>query len=173
MLNTYTKADLHEIYALAYAHATTTKNRHNKIAYAFALKLVNSLDENATLTIRQTKNAVNIGDLGECVVKYHMNKDADLHYSLAGTNDLDRKALNEIKTFSSANRYPNGLEKPSPFIAVAPQGVYHITKQLVEKYWEEFKIDSNGLKTPTTAILKSMIEDGAKKLKTLSSKIGL
>lgn len=173
MLKTYKKTELVEIFSNAYAQAVEKGNRHNKKAYAFAIQLVNSLEDNATLTVRQTTNAINIGDVGECVVKYHLTTKQEIRYSLAGENDLDRKTLNEIKTFSAANRYPNGLQEPSGFIAVSPYGVYYITKSLVKKYWEEFKLDANNLKTPTTAILQCMIEDGARRLEKLSSAIGL
>jgi hypothetical protein len=79
--------------------------------------------------------------------------------------------LNEIKTFPSANRNPNGLKNPQGFIAVSKYGIHHITKNLVEKYWEQFK-DNKGLKEPTLQILKQMIEnDNPKLLKKLNQQV--
>jgi hypothetical protein len=145
---------------------------HNKSAYKFGLLLANNLPQDVEFDIRKTKNgAYNIGDLGEVAVKYNIDEQGYITWSRANRNDIDRKNLNEIKTFPSANRNPNGLKNPQGFIAVSKYGIHHITKNLVEKYWEQFK-DNKGLKEPTLQILKQMIEnDNPKLLKKLNQQV--
>ena len=151
----YTKNQIAETFAEKLALA----KGHEKSAYTFGLALANNLPENAVLEIRQTKQgAFNIGDLGEAFVKLIINDTLIATWSRQGMNDLDRKNLNEIKVFAAANRNPNGLKQAKAFIAVSKFGVHHITKQMVEKYWELFK-DNKGLKEPTTQILKEIIEN--------------
>lgn len=145
---------------------------HEKTAYTFGLLLANNLPENVILEIRQTKQgAFNIGDLGEAFVKLVINDTLIATWSRQGMNDLDRKNLNEVKVFASANRNPNGLKQPKGFIAVSKFGVHHITKTMVEKYWELFK-DNKGLKEPTTQILKEILQnENPKLLKKLTQQI--
>lgn len=164
----YTKNQIAETFAEKLEGA----KGHEKSAYTFGLALANNLPENAILEIRQTKQgAFNIGDLGEAFVKLVLLNTNVATWSRQGMNDLDRKNLNEIKVFAAANRNPNGLKQPKAFIAVSKFGVHHITKVMVEKYWELFK-DNKGLKEPTTQILKEMIEnENPKLLKKLTQEI--
>ena len=145
---------------------------HEKSAYTFGLALAQNLPENALLEIRQTKQgAFTIGDLGEAFVIMVIQKTLTATWSRQGMNDLDRKNLNEVKVFAAANRNPNGLKEPKAFIAVSKFGVHHITKSMVEKYWELFK-DNKGLKEPTTQILKEILEnENPKILKKLTQEI--
>jgi hypothetical protein len=164
----YTKNQIAETFAEKLEGA----KGHEKSAYTFGLALANNLPENAILEIRQTKQgAFNIGDLGEAFVKLVLLNTNVATWSRQGMNDIDRKNLNEIKVFAAANRNPNGLKQPKAFIAVSKFGVHHITKVMVEKYWELFK-DNKGLKEPTTQILKEMIEnENPKLLKKLTQEI--
>jgi hypothetical protein len=164
----YTKNQIAETFAEKLEGA----KGHEKSAYTFGLALANNLPENAILEIRQTKQgAFNIGDLGEAFVKLVLLNTNVATWSRQGMNDLDRKNLNEIKVFAAANRNPNGLKQPKAFIAVSKFGVHHITKVMVEKYWELFK-DNKGLKEPTSQILKEMIEnENPKLLKKLTQEI--
>jgi hypothetical protein len=164
----YTKNQI----AATFAEKLEGAKGHEKSAYTFGLALANNLPENAILEIRQTKQgAFNIGDLGEAFVKLVLLNTNVATWSRQGMNDIDRKNLNEVKVFAAANRNPNGLKEPKAFIAVSKFGVHHITKSMVEKYWELFK-DNKGLKEPTTQILKEMIEnENPKLLKKLTQEI--
>jgi hypothetical protein len=164
----YTKNQI----AATFAEKLEGAKGHEKSAYTFGLALANNLPENAILEIRQTKQgAFNIGDLGEAFVKLVLLNTNVATWSRQGMNDIDRKNLNEVKVFAAANRNPNGLKQPKAFIAVSKFGVHHITKVMVEKYWELFK-DNKGLKEPTSQILKEMIEnENPKLLKKLTQEI--
>jgi hypothetical protein len=155
-----------------YADLLKTAKGHNKVAYEFAITLLENLDNSTQLEIRPTKNgAYNIGDLGECLVKNALAPQEYLTYARQGRKDLDRKNLNEIKTFASANRNPNGFKNPQGFISVSKFGVHHITKEMVEKYWGLFK-DNKGLKEITSQVLKEILEnENPKILKNLNKKI--
>lgn len=168
MIVNYTKNQIAETFAEKLAFA----KGHEKTAYTLGLALANNLPEGAMLEIRKTKQgAFNIGDLGEAFVKLIINDTLIATWSRQNMNDLDRKNLNEIKVFAASNRNPNGLKTPKAFIAVSKFGVHHITKQMVEKYWELFK-DNKGLKEPTTQILKEIIEnDNPKILKKLTQEM--
>lgn len=164
----YTKNQIAETFAEKLEGA----KGHEKSAYTFGLALAQNLPEGAILEIRKTKQgAFNIGDLGEAFVKLVIQKTLTATWSRQGMNDLDRKNLNEIKVFSASNRNPNGLKNPKAFISVSKFGVHHITKSMVEKYWEMFK-DNKGLKEPTTQILKEIIQnENPKILKKLTQEI--
>ena len=164
----YTKNQI----AATFADKLVGAKGHEKSAYTFGLTLAQNLPENAILEIRQTKQgAFNIGDLGEAFVKMVILKTLTATWSRQGMNDIDRKNLNEVKVFAAANRNPNGLKEPKAFIAVSKFGVHHITKSMVEKYWELFK-DNKGLKEPTTQILKEILEnENPKLLKKLTQEI--
>jgi hypothetical protein len=155
-----------------YADLLKTAKGHNKVAYSFATTLLENLADNVEIDIRGTKNgAYNIGDLGECLVRNAINPTDYQTWARQGRNDLARKNLNEIKTFAAANRNPNGLAKPSGFIAVSEYGIHHITKEMIEKRWEILK-DNKGLKEISKAILKEIIEnENPKVLKNLNKKI--
>ena len=174
MLQTYTKKELQKGFALAYA----TSKGHNKTAFKFALQLLanTKVSSDTRFEVRQnaTETAFNIGDVTECLVKHYFTHDNALRYALATENDLERARMNEIKTFSNANRYPNGFEKPQGFIAVSEYGIHYITKAMVEKYWLQFR-DYKGIqKQPTKAILKSIIENEQPRLlKGLTEYMGL
>jgi hypothetical protein len=164
----YTKNQIAETFAKKLEGA----KGHEKSAYTFGLALAQNLPEGAILEIRQTKQgAFNIGDLGEAFVKLVIQNTLTATWSRQGMNDLDRKNLNEIKVFAAANRNPNGLKEPKAFISVSKFGVHHITKAVVQKYWEMFK-DNKGLKEPTTQILKEIIQnENPKILKKLTQEI--
>jgi hypothetical protein len=155
-----------------YADLLKTAKGHNKVAYEFAITLLENLDNSTQLEIRPTKNgAYNIGDLGECLVKNAIEKQEYLTWARQGRKDIDRKNLNEVKTFASANRNPNGLKNPQGFIAVSKFGVHHITKTMVEKYWEILK-ENKGLKEISQKVLQEIIEnENPKILKTLNEKV--
>jgi hypothetical protein len=155
-----------------FAEMLATAKGHNKVAYGFAVRLLNNLDEATEIDIRKTKNgAYNIGDLGECLVKNAIEKQEYLTWARQGRKDIDRKNLNEVKTFASANRNPNGLKNPQGFIAVSKFGVHHITKTMVEKYWEILK-ENKGLKEISQKVLQEIIEnENPKILKTLNEKV--
>jgi hypothetical protein len=155
-----------------FAEMLNVAKGHNKVAYGFALKLLNNFNDEIEIDIRKTKNgAYNIGDLGECLVKFAIKPQEYLTWARQGRNDLDRKNLNEIKTFASANRNPNGMKNPIGFIAVSKFGVHHITKTMIEKYWEMLK-DNKGLKEISQKVLQEIIEnENPKLLKNLNEKI--
>lgn len=174
MLQVYTKKELQKGFALAYA----TSKGHNKTAYKFALQLLANapISKDVTFEVRQNANetAFNIGDVTECLVNYYFTHDNALRYALATENDLQRVRMNEIKTFSNANRYPNGFEKPQGFIAVSEYGIHYITKAMVEKYWSEFRDYKGVQKQPTKAILKTIIDNESPRLlKGLTEYMGL
>lgn len=152
---TYNVETMKQDFEMAYLRANDSKSRK---AYAFAIELLNSLPNNEHLEVRRNPktNTYNIGDIGEIVVKYHINNDSELSYSYSNQVDINRTVKNEIKTFSSANRYPNGLHEPEGFYSVSEYGVHYITKELVIKYWNEFR-DHKGTKQPTLKVLKDII----------------
>lgn len=171
MLKSYKKIEM--THAIAHA-LTTTTNRHSKIAYAFTLDLLRNLPDDIQFTIRQTENALNIGDIGECSIKYHITSDIVQRYALANESDIANALRNEVKVFSNSNRYPNATIEPKGFIAISKYGVHYITKKLAAMYWNDDRmhIDSNGNKQFTLAILKDMLtENKVKLLKDLTEKI--
>ena len=145
---------------------------HEKKAYSVGYKLAYNLPDNAILNIRETKQgAFNIGDLGEAFVKMVINGASETSVSSKGRKDIERRNYNEVKTFSSANRNPNGFAKPTSFIAICELGVYEIKKESVAIRWDLLK-DNKGLKEITLSILKDIIEnDNPKRLHELSAKM--
>lgn len=169
MLLTYKKDDILQQFANA---LLTTKNGHSKKAYNFALDVVNTLPDNTTLKVRQSLNALNIGDIVECAINYHLRKNNALSYALQGENDIDRNTKNEVKTFSCSNRYPNALKTITGFIAVSQYGVHYITKKMVEKNLDTMRIHK-GLPQPTLKWLQDIIQnEQPKKLMGLTKKMG-
>ena len=72
---------------------------------------------------------------------------------------MNKRSYHEIKTFASANRYPNGLKKPEGFLAINKNGVFYIKKELVEQYWDTFRYDKkNDLYQPTASTVNAIIE---------------
>ena len=149
------------------------KDSKNKKAYAFAIELLNSIPKNEFLQVRRNpiSNTYNIGDIGEIVFKYHLNNDNELRYSFSNELDLNRKVKNEVKTFSSANRYPNGLIEPQGFYSISEYGIHYINKETVVKYWNEFR-ECKGTKQPTLKILKTILKnETVQKIEYMTSKI--
>jgi hypothetical protein len=159
---------------VAFARAYTTSKGHNKTAYKFALQLLSNAPKDLIFTVRKNVNlnAYNIGDVSECLVKHYFTHDKELSYSLANESDISRNVKNEVKTFSNANRYPNGFASPQGFIAVSEYGIHYITKAMCKAYWSSFR-DYKGIqKQPTKAILKEIIDNEQPKLlKGLTSAI--
>ena len=149
------------------------KDSKNKKAYAFAIELLNSIPKNEFLQVRRNliSNTYNIGDIGEIVFKYHLNNDSELRYSFSNELDLNRKVKNEVKTFSSANRYPNGFTEPSGFYSISEYGIHYITKSIAIKYWNEFR-DYKGTKQPTLKVLKTILKnETVKKIEYMTDRI--
>lgn len=142
-----------------------TNNAHSKIAYKFAIELLNTIPETVKLQVRANANgqAYNIGDLGEVIFKYHLDNNNELRYSFKDENDLDRVIKNELKTFSNSNRYPNGLTEPKGFYSISHYGIHYITKQMVVKYWNEFRPYKDQMQ-PTLKVLKDIIANERPKL---------
>lgn len=171
MLKDYSRLEMTNAVQIA---LLTTTNAHSKIAYNFTLQLLDSVSDNAVFTVRQTTNALNIGDIGECVVKYHINGEMIQRYALANEQDIANALRNEVKIFSNSNRYPNTTITPQGFIAVSKYGVHYVSKKVAAKYWndERLHLDKNGYKQFTLSILKDMISNGEiKVLKDLTEKI--
>ena len=145
---------------------------HEKKAYSVGYKLAYNLPDNAILNIRETKQgAFNIGDLGEAFVKMVINGASETSVSSKGRKDIERRNYNEVKTFSSANRNPNGFAKPTSIIAICDMGVYKIRKESIAQRWDLLK-DNKGLKEITLSILKDIIEnDNPERLHDLSAKM--
>lgn len=162
-----------EIVAVVARALQDTDNRHSKIAYTLTLELLNNVSDNAVFDIRHTTNALNLGDITECIIKYHITDNLVQEYAKAGQLDIARAMKNEVKAFMNSNRYPNALNEVKGFLAISKYGVHYITKSLVAKYWndERLHIDSKNGKQFTLAILKDMISDGAKLEKRLTEKM--
>jgi hypothetical protein len=145
---------------------------HEKKAYSVGYKLAYNLPDNAILNIRETKQgAFNIGDLGEAFVKMVINGASETSVSSKGRKDIERRNYNEVKTFSSANRNPNGFAKPTSIIAICDMGVYKIRKESIAQRWDLLK-DNKGLKEITLSILKDIIDnDNPERLHDLSAKM--
>lgn len=170
----YTTKELRLHYAKALANE---KNGHNKIAFKFILQVLANAPQDLTFNVRKNtrKNAFNIGDVAECVAKHFITHDKELTYSQANENDIkDRKGKNEIKTFSNSNRYPNGFTEPQGFYSISKYGVHYITKDIVKKYWADFRDYKGVQKQPTLKILKAMINnENPRLIKYLNEGLGL
>lgn len=120
------------------------KTAKSKKAYLIALDLLNGFDENIELGVRKNASglAYNIGDIGECLVKY-VNGVKRPYVSPKGENDLNSKTMNEVKTFTVSNRPPNELTEPIGFYSVSELGVRYIPKELIVKYWDMFQTKDN------------------------------
>ena len=145
---------------------------HEKKAYSVGYRLAYNLPDNALLGIRETKQgAFNIGDLGEAFVKVVINNALQVSVSSKGRKDINRRYYHEVKTFSSANRNPNGFKVANGFLAICELGVYEIKRESIAKRWTLLK-DNKGLKEISLAILKDIIEnDNPKRLHDLSAKL--
>lgn len=151
----------------------STNDSKNKKAYAFAIQLLNSIPRNEFLQVRRNlkSGTYNIGDIGEIVVKYHIDNNNKLSYSFANETDLNRTVKNEIKTFASANRYPNGLQQPEGFYSVSEYGIHYITKEIIIKYWDNMR-NHKGTKQLTLALLKEILTvEQPKQIEYLTNKI--
>lgn len=149
-----------------------TTNAHNKKAYKFAIDLLETMP-NVEILLREnaSRNAYNIGDLGEIVFKYHLNNNNELRYSLSGENDLDRVIKNEVKTFANSNRYPNGFTSPQGFYSISEFGIHYITKEMTIKYWNEFR-EHKDKRQPTYRVLKEIIaNENPKMFISLTNKV--
>lgn len=164
----YTKSQLVE----RFSEKLVSAKGHEKKAYSVGYKLAYNLPNNATLQVRETKQgAFNIGDLGEAFVKLVIDNVSVAGVSSKGRKDIDRRNYNEVKTFSSANRNPNGFNKPTSILAICELGVYQVRKESIAKRWDLLK-DNKGLKEITLSILKDIIEnDNPKRLHELSTKL--
>lgn len=145
---------------------------HDKKAYSVGYKLAYNLPENALLDIRETKQgAFNIGDLGEAFAKMILENANEGAVSSKGRKDIARRYFHEVKTFSSANRNPNGFIKPIGFVAICELGAYKIKSESIANRWDLLK-DNKGLKEISLAILKDIIEnDNPERLHDLSAKM--
>lgn len=153
-----TKKDIVTQFEIALHNATVKKSTHSRHAYTFALKVLETLNDDVVLNVRQTQNAYNIGDTIEAVLKFHLDMNAS--YSAKGSKDLDKRSYHEVKAFASANRYPNGFKKPQGFLAVTKNGVYYIKKDFVIQHWDTFRHDkTNDLMQPTLATINFIIEN--------------
>ena len=143
---------------------------HDKKAYNIGYRLAFNLPNDAMLVIRETKNgAFNIGDLGEAFAKLVINNTLRVGVSSQGKKDIERRTYHEVKTFSSANRNPNGFKKAMGFLAICELGVYEIKRDSIAQRWAQLK-DNKGLKEISLAILKDIIEnDNPKRLHDLSA----
>ena len=145
---------------------------HEKKAYSVGYRLAYNLPNNALLDIRETKQgAFNIGDLGEAFVKMVIYGINETSVSSQGRKDIERRYYSEVKTFSSANRNPNGFKVAKGFLAICELGVYEIKRESVANRWTLLK-DNKGLKEISLSILKDIIEnDNPKRLHDLSAKM--
>jgi len=145
---------------------------HERKAYSVGYKLAYNLPDNAILDIRETKQgAYNIGDLGEAFVKMVINGASETSVSSKGRKDIERRYYHEVKTFSSANRNPNGFKVATGFLAICELGVYEIKRESIAQRWDLLK-DNKGLKEISLAILKDIIKnDNPKRLHDLSAKL--
>ena len=164
----YTKSQLVE----RFAEKLLSAKGHEKKAYSVGYKLAYNLPMGATLQVRETKQgAFNIGDLGEAFIKLVIENTNEGAVSSKGRKDIERRNYNEVKTFSSANRNPNGFAKPTSIIAICDMGVYKIRKESIAQRWDLLK-DNKGLKEITLSILKDIIEnDNPQRLHDLSAKM--
>lgn len=157
----------------SFENALIGADKHSKKAYKFAIDLLKSIPENVKITVREnaTRKAYNVGDIAEVVFKYHLDNNNELRYAYAKENDLKRTVKNEIKTFSSYNRYPNGLVEPKGFYSVSEYGIHYITKEMVLKYWDEFRVYKDQ-RQPTLRVLKQILEnENPKVFVSLTNKI--
>lgn len=144
----------------------TTTNRKSKRAYEIALDYLALVPDYVKIDPRNTKNgALNIGDIGELVLKYNKAisdsiKKRVLHRSPQGERDLSQYHKSEVKTFTVSNRHANGLSRRVGFTALLPQGTawipYEIAKQYVSLN-ERIKV----------ATVKEMIKDHKIKIEPL------
>lgn len=155
-----------------FASKLMTAKGHEKKAYSVGYRLACNLPNDAVLDIRETKQgAFNIGDLGESFVKLVINGVNESGVSSKGRKDIERRYYHEVKTFSSANRNPNGFKVPCGFIALCELGAYEIKRESIANRWNLLK-DNKGLKEITLSILKDIINnDNPKRLHELSDKI--
>jgi hypothetical protein len=162
-----TKIDLLQDLTTSYANASTRQ----RDAYALAITLVNSVDDSVKFKVR----GVNVGDIGESVLKYHLYGNALLTYSKAGLKDIDYMRLSEVKTFGATNSTPNGTLKPKAFLSVSRYGVHHFTSAIVKQYFKDFKLDTRtGTRAMTFSLLKTLIQNKqVQKLEDLSNALGL
>lgn len=151
--------------------AKSSVNARQLDAITLGITLVNSVDNSVMFKVR----GVNIGDIGESVLKYHLYGNALLTYSRAGLKDIDYKRLSEVKTFGATNSTPNGTLTPIAFLSVSKYGVHHFTSAVVKKYFSEFKLDTRtGTRAMTFALLKAIIKSNeVKRLDELSGALGL
>lgn len=150
-----------------------TTNAHSVKAYNFALTILENVkdDFKANLRANAKETAFNIGDLGETIFKYHLTNDSQVLRANAHETDLNRVRQNEIKTFASSNRYPNGLTQIEGFYSISEYGVHYIRKEIVSKYWDTFKV-VNGQKRLTLKWLRDVImKDNPLLHETLTKKI--
>ena len=167
-----TKKEIALQFTSALAQATAKKNTHSRHAYTFALKVLATVNDEVVLNVRQTLNAYNIGDTIEAVLKHHLNEIAS--YSSKGQKDLNKRSYHEVKTFASANRYPNGFKKPEGFLAITKNGVFYIKKELVAEYWDTFRHDkTNDLYQPTLATVNAIIDNNNIQKHYYSNLLGL
>ena len=84
-------------------------NYNNIDRYQFGLRLLNYLPANLKTNVKETANkAVNIGEVGEILVKYlQENNRRVLRTSVQGTKDLNRRAKHEVKVVSKTTRSNN------------------------------------------------------------------
>lgn len=166
-LQSRSKVDMLNSLVVAY----NSVSDRQKDAIRLGITLVNSVDNSVMFKVR----GVNIGDIGESVLKYHLYGNALLTYSRAGLKDIDYMRLSEVKTFGATNSTPNGTLTPIAFLSVSKYGVHHFTSAIVKKYFNQFKLDTRtGTRAMTFSLLKAIIKGNeVKRLDDLSGALGL